>query len=76
MSDVLIQPVELRARGFEALVSALGWVNAVRFIQEYEPSARNYTAEREAVLGRVELVEELHLVFRVEAEIDAATPRR
>jgi len=33
MSEKLLEPVELRARGFEALVNALGWVNAVRFIQ-------------------------------------------
>jgi len=46
MSGTLLEPVELRARGFEALVRSLGWVNAVRFIQQYEPSAHNYTAER------------------------------
>jgi hypothetical protein len=50
MRGVLIDPVELRARGFEALVSALGWVNAVRFIQQYEPSRHDYTAERRAIL--------------------------
>jgi hypothetical protein len=50
MSGTLIEPVELRSRGFEALVRELGWVNAVRFIQQYEPSRKNYTAERDAIL--------------------------
>ena len=50
MSTTLIDLVELRARGFAALVDALGWVNAVRFIQQYEPSRQNYTAQRDQVL--------------------------
>jgi hypothetical protein len=50
MSIVLLEPVELRARGFDALVKSLGWVNAVRFIQEYESSQLNYTAERAQIL--------------------------
>lgn len=50
MSEILLEPVELRARGFEALVKSLGWVNAVRFIQQYESSRLNYTAEREQIL--------------------------
>ena len=28
----------------------MGWVNAVRFIQQYEPGRQNYTAERDAIL--------------------------
>jgi hypothetical protein len=31
MSHQLLEPIELRARGFEVLVRDLGWVNAVRF---------------------------------------------
>lgn len=50
MSTKLLEPVELRARGFEVLVNALGWVNAVRFIQQYEPSRLNYTEERDQIL--------------------------
>ena len=50
MSTNLMEPVELRARGFEILVRSLGWVNAVRFIQQYEPSGHNYTAERSGIL--------------------------
>jgi hypothetical protein len=47
---LLLPPVELRARGFEVLCRSFGWVNAVRFIQEYEPSQFDYTAERETIL--------------------------
>jgi hypothetical protein len=50
MSGVLIEPAELRQRGFDALVQALGWVNAVRFIQQYESSRLNYTVERPNIL--------------------------
>lgn len=50
MSTPFLHPAELRRRGFNALVDALGWVNAVRFIQQYEPSRLNYTAERDHIL--------------------------
>ena len=50
MSGVLLEPIELRARGFEALVEALGWVNAVRFLQQYEKSSLDYTTERRQIL--------------------------
>jgi hypothetical protein len=43
-------PVELRERGFNALVEALGWVNAVRFIQQYEKGQGDYTRERGSLL--------------------------
>jgi hypothetical protein len=46
----LLEPIELRTRGFEALVSALGWANAVRFIQQFERSTLDYTSERESIL--------------------------
>ena len=45
-----LPPVELRARGFEVLVRSLGWVNAVRFVQQYETSKLDYTAERDSLL--------------------------
>ncbi len=50
MSTVLLEPVELRRQGFDALVKALGWVNAVRFLQQYETSRLDYTREREQFL--------------------------
>jgi hypothetical protein len=49
MRDYL-NPVDLRRQGFDALVAALGWVNAVRFIQQYETSSFDYTEERKELL--------------------------
>ncbi len=50
MNAILPDPVELRRQGFEALVKALGWVNAVRFLQQYETSRLDYTRERHQFL--------------------------
>ena len=50
MRPVITDPVELRRRGFEALVEALGWVNAVRFLGQYEVGQGDYTRERDAFL--------------------------
>ena len=46
----LLNPVELRKQGFAALVTALGWVNAVRFLQQYEAGEGDYTTERASIL--------------------------
>jgi hypothetical protein len=50
MTPVITSPVELRRRGFEALVASLGWVNAVRFLQQYEVGRYDYTKERDQIL--------------------------
>jgi len=50
MSVTIPNPVELRRRGFEALVHALGWVDAVRFLHQYESSTHDYTVERHKIL--------------------------
>ena len=50
MSTPFLDPVDLSRLGFEALVAALGWVNAVRFLQQYETSPFDYTREREQFL--------------------------
>ncbi len=50
MSGVFMDPVELRQRGFEVLVAALGWVNAVRFLQQYESNRADFTSERDQIL--------------------------
>ena len=46
MTSLITSPVELRQQGFTALVASLGWVNAVRFIQQYEVGQGDYTQER------------------------------
>lgn len=50
MVDLIVNPSELRSRGFEALCAALGWVNAVRYLRQYEPGQGNYTEERRSLL--------------------------
>lgn len=50
MVDLIVNPSELRSRGFEALCATLGWVNAVRFLRQYEPGQGNYTEERRTLL--------------------------
>lgn len=50
MTSTLLSPVELRKQGFAALVKALGWVNAVRFLQQYEMGEGDYTKERPSLL--------------------------
>jgi hypothetical protein len=49
-TPIITDPDELKERGFNALVSALGWVNAVRFMQLYEDSNHDYTMERDQIL--------------------------
>ena len=48
--NTITDPVELRQRGFEALVATLGWTNAVRFLHQYETSKHDYTKERDMIL--------------------------
>ena len=50
METIIVNPAELRHAGFRALAEALGWVNAVRFIRQYDPGAGNYTDERPHLL--------------------------
>jgi hypothetical protein len=45
-----LAPDGLRRQGFKALVNALGWVNAVGFLQHYETSRLDYTRERDQIL--------------------------
>ncbi len=57
MTMTFIDPAQLRTRGFEALVQSLGWVNAVRFVQQYESSTLNYTQKREGMLPELDPAE-------------------
>jgi len=50
MTHALLDPASLRSRGFDVLVDQLGWVNAVRFMQEFETSRLDYTSERNKIL--------------------------
>ena len=50
MDTLITSQSELRHRGFQALTEALGWVNAVRFLRQYDPGSGNYTEERRMLL--------------------------
>jgi hypothetical protein len=39
-------PIELYRKGFKALVEALGYTNAIRFIRQFDDGSGDYTAER------------------------------
>jgi len=42
---------EVRIKGFEALVDALGPVDAIRFIQQYDHGSGDYTRDRHKIIG-------------------------
>jgi hypothetical protein len=50
-------PVELNQKGFKALVDALGYVNAVRFLKQFDNGSGDYTQERHQWLGQLSLDE-------------------
>ena len=50
MNQLIASHSELRERGFRALADTLGWVNAVRFLRQYDPGSGNYTQERASLL--------------------------
>jgi len=50
MDTLITNQSELRNRGFQALTEALGWVNAVRFLRQYDSGSGNYTEERKTLL--------------------------
>jgi hypothetical protein len=50
METLIANQSELRNRGFRALVEALGWANAVRFLRQYDPGSGDYTEERRTLL--------------------------
>lgn len=60
----MLGPVELRKQGFAALVKALGWVNAVRFLQQYEMGEGDYTKERPTLLPDWDAEAVVKLAFR------------
>lgn len=48
-------PVELNQKGFEALIAALGYVDAVRFIKQFDSGTGNYTRDRHQWLDALSL---------------------
>jgi hypothetical protein len=48
--SVITNPAELRRRGLEILVRELGYVNAMRFLLQYETGQGDYTRDRSQFL--------------------------
>ena len=42
----MMTPIELNRKGFQSLVSNLGYVDAVRFIHQFDNGSGDYTKER------------------------------
>ena len=46
-------PIELYRKGFKVLVDALGYVDAVKFIGQFDQGSGNYTEERHQWLDKL-----------------------
>lgn len=46
-------PIELRQKGYQALLAALGPIDAIRFLQQVGWGVGNYTTERHQLLNPV-----------------------
>jgi hypothetical protein len=51
----MMTPVELNRRGFNALVNALGYADAIRFIRQFDNGSGDYTKERHQWLDKLTL---------------------
>lgn len=71
--SVIANRSELRARGFRALVNALGWVDAVRFLREYDLGSGDYTKERESLLPDLRIDEMVAEIERIQKEASRTT---
>lgn len=50
-------PIELHQKGFKALVDTLGYVDAVRFLKQFDNGSGDYTQERSQWLDPLSLDE-------------------
>lgn len=48
--STISNPAELRRRGLEILVRELGYVDAMRFMLQYETGSGDYTRDRDRML--------------------------
>ena len=58
-------PVELRERGYQALISQLGQIDAIRFLQQMGWGSGDYTQERPELLDAVTREEFLQDLRRI-----------
>lgn len=67
MSIRIPTPLDLRDRGFRALVKELGYADALRFLAQYEPGRGDYVEERRTLLpdwSAAELTREAEALLR------------
>ena len=50
-------PIELNYKGFQALVVALGYVDAIRFLKQFDQGSGDYTQDRDRWLDSLTLDE-------------------
>ena len=53
----MMTPIELNRKGFQALVEALGYVDAIRFLKLFDNGSGDYTQERHQWLDKLSLDE-------------------
>lgn len=51
----MMNPVQIRQQGLDALVKALGPVGMVRFLQQFDTGSGDYTKERQQDLANLTL---------------------
>jgi hypothetical protein len=51
----MMTPVELNRKGFRALVDALGYADAIRYIRQFDNGNGDYTKERHQWLDKLTL---------------------
>jgi hypothetical protein len=51
----MMTPIELNRKGFKALVDALGYADAIRFIRQFDNGSGDYTKERHQWLDKLTL---------------------
>jgi hypothetical protein len=50
-------PIDLNYKGFQALVAALGYGDAIRFLKQFEQGSGDYTQDRDRWLDSLTLDE-------------------
>lgn len=60
-----LSPAQLRQRGIEALVKALGAVGMVRFLQQFDHGNGDYTSDRDALLANITLEDAIAQIKQV-----------
>lgn len=53
----MMTPVELQCKGWQALVDALGYGDAIRFLKQFDNGSGDYTQERHQWLDGLSLEE-------------------